>query len=116
VDSRAKNAKPHLVIQSGHTTMSAEAWTAIATGVGVVVTLGGCFFRWMRRVERAVIKASELPAAMNVLKADVMKAIEDLRCEKERAHEAIWRRLGENSADIVKHGERLAALEARRRR
>lgn len=96
--------------------MSAEAWTAIATGIGVVLTLGGGFFVWMRRVERAVIKASELPAALNALKADVMKAIEDLRNEKERAHEVIWRRLDENASAIATHGERLATLEARGRR
>lgn len=96
--------------------MSAEAWTAIATGIGVVLTLGGGFTVWMRRVERAVVKASELPEQLATLKTEIMKAIDDLRSEKREGFEAVWRRLEDNAASISKHGERLATLEAKGRR
>jgi hypothetical protein len=59
--------------------VSAEAWTAIATGVGVVLTLGGGFTVWMLRIDRAVMKASALPEALKALEARLMQAIQDLR-------------------------------------
>jgi hypothetical protein len=94
--------------------VSAEAWTAIATGVGVVLTLGGGFTVWMLRIDRAVMKASALPEALKALEARLMQAIQDLRGDNEREHQDLRRRQDELTGEIARHGERLATLEARK--
>ncbi|HUE15361.1 MAG TPA: hypothetical protein VMR25_14430 [Planctomycetaceae bacterium] len=96
--------------------LSADGWVAVLTGIGVVVTLASGFTIWMKRIDRALMKAAELPDMLTALEKRLSKAIEDVRDDHSRITDAICRRQDEFAATVGKHGERLATLEARGRR
>jgi hypothetical protein len=96
--------------------ISADGWVAVMTGVGVVLTLASGFTVWMKRIDRALVKAAELPKLLAALETRLSKALEDVRNDHTRVTEFICRRQDEMAAAVGKHGERLATLEARGRR
>lgn len=93
--------------------LSADGWVAVLTGVGVVITLASGFTIWMKRIDRALVKAADLPELLAALETRLSKAIEDVRTDHTRITDAICRRQDEIAAVVGKHGERLATLEAR---
>ena len=96
--------------------LSADAWVAVLTGVGVVVSLASGFTLWMKRIDRALVKASVLPDMLAAVEKRLSRAIEDVRKDHTRVTDSICRRQDEMAAMVGKHAERLATLEARGRR
>lgn len=96
--------------------LSGDGWVAVLTGVGVVVTLASGFTLWMKRIDRALVKAADLPELLAALETRLSRAIEDVRKDHTRVTDTICRRQDEIATTVGKHGERLATLEARGRR
>lgn len=99
--------------------MTWDAWSTLIAAVGTIVAGGlgtwmTLMHRGLLRIEHLAVEVKSLAISQSDDRRATEQAIADLRTEKERAHETIWRRLESATAEVSAHGERLATLEARK--